>query len=104
LQPVRIHFPTFTREPKYDGRSRKFAQRDLLGVDDELITTFRVEGGHKIKTPSPTAAHSTSPPPVLGTDSGGPGVALAPDYINPCYRTWTNVPPAHVPITTPWIM
>lgn len=39
-QPARIHFPTFTRELKYDGRGRKFAQRDLLGVDEEHITTF----------------------------------------------------------------
>ena len=27
------------------------------------------------------------------TNGGGPGVALAPDYINPCYRTWAEGPP-----------
>ena len=36
--------------------------------------------------------------------SGGPGVGVASDDINPGYRMWANGLSAHVPITTLWIM
>ena len=36
-QPTVIEFPTFTREIKYDGRGRKYAERDLY--DDQILTT-----------------------------------------------------------------
>jgi hypothetical protein len=47
-------------------------------------------GGHKIKTPPPTTAVAHLRPAGPSCERGGPGVALAPDYINPCYRM---VPP-----------
>jgi hypothetical protein len=55
--------------------------------------SFRVAGGHKIKTPPPTTADEQHQRLNGSTAGGGPGVGLAPDYINPCYRTWADVPP-----------
>jgi large repetitive protein len=35
-QPARIVFPTFTREIKYDGRGRKYAERDIYATHERI--------------------------------------------------------------------
>jgi hypothetical protein len=47
-------------------------------------------GGHKIKTPPPTTALAHLRPAGQSCERGGPGLALAPDDINPGYQM---VPP-----------
>ena len=50
-QPTTIEFPTFTREIKYDGRGRQYAERDILSSDEVRLTRYRYDGAGRPPTP-----------------------------------------------------